>query len=425
MITFIITHKERETSSIAMLVSFMGKKYKLAIGESSPVSLWNSRTKRVRVKAGNQEMATVNKSLDLWQEAAEKVLAKFKERFIIPSKEELTYAIVEVRHGRDITEETLLVNYFDTYIDRYTGVRSKNRIKQYKLVKGVLERYQNENKRVLRFDDIDMSFHSSFSKWFTAKKYSPNYLGDCLKIIRTVMRDADELDKLHTNRVPYSRGFTIPSAKIDNIYLTEKELISMYRLDITDELVSKFYPDTPKHKRDMMRTAMNQARDVFIVAAFTGLRFSDCSALTKESIRDGFFEVYNKKTDVKTIIPIHWVINEMLDSGYDFSVKMAEQKLNKHIKNVAMMAGIDEFITLTRFSGRERIQTTKPKYEWISSHTARRSFATNAYLAGIPTISIMKITGHKRESTFMDYIKVGEKENAQRLKDMAFFTGNV
>lgn len=58
---------------------------------------------------------------------------------------------------------------------------------------------------------------------------------------------------------------------------------------------------------------------------------------------------------------------------------------------------------------------------WVLSHTARRSFATNAYLAGLPPISIMKITGHKTESSFMKYIKISEKENAIQLKGHEFF----
>lgn len=68
---------------------------------------------------------------------------------------------------------------------------------------------------------------------------------------------------------------------------------------------------------------------------------------------------------------------------------------------------------------------TMPKYKLVSSHTARRSFATNAYLAGVPTISIMKITGHKTESAFMKYIKISGKENAVKLKGHKFFTQMV
>ena len=423
MNTFILTHKEREVSPIALLVSYMGRRYRLPIGETVKVSLWNSKTKRIKVRGGDEHLAVINDRLDAWQKAADKAIVRFKDREIVPERDELFTKIRELRFGRDIREETILSRYFDTFIERYSGIRSRNRLKQYKLIKGVLLRYERDTGQVLRFDDIDMGFHHSFSKWFGAKGYSPNYLGDCIKVIRTVMRDAEEIDKLHTNRTPYSKLFTVPSARVDNIYLTEAELVAMYKLDIDERLVSEYRPDLPWHKARSMATALRSARDMFIIGAFTGLRFSDLSRLGEGNIKDGFFELYNHKTDYKTVIPIHWVIREMLDNGYDFSTRMYEQKLNKHIKIVARLAGITEDVTLTRFSGKERIQTTKPKCDWITSHTARRSFATNAYLAGIPTISIMKITGHKRESTFLDYIKVSEMENAERLRKMAFFTG--
>jgi integrase len=58
-----------------------------------------------------------------------------------------------------------------------------------------------------------------------------------------------------------------------------------------------------------------------------------------------------------------------------------------------------------------------------TTHTARRSFATNAFLAGLPTISIMKITGHKSESQFMKYIKVTGEQNARLLLEHSHFSG--
>jgi integrase len=62
------------------------------------------------------------------------------------------------------------------------------------------------------------------------------------------------------------------------------------------------------------------------------------------------------------------------------------------------------------------VQTTIPKYDLITTHTARRSFATNLFLSGFPAISIMKITGHKTEKSFMKYIKISQEENANLLQ---------
>ena len=57
-----------------------------------------------------------------------------------------------------------------------------------------------------------------------------------------------------------------------------------------------------------------------------------------------------------------------------------------------------------------------PKYELVSSHVCRRSFATNLY-GKIDTLTIMKITGHKTEKQFLEYIKITPKEYAEKLKD--------
>jgi integrase len=71
--------------------------------------------------------------------------------------------------------------------------------------------------------------------------------------------------------------------------------------------------------------------------------------------------------------------------------------------------------------GGKRQEVTYKKYEKIQTHTARRSFATNAYLSGIPAISIMKITGHQTESVFMRYICISNEENALKMSDSDFF----
>ncbi|MDO9635196.1 MAG: tyrosine-type recombinase/integrase [Paludibacter sp.] len=62
-----------------------------------------------------------------------------------------------------------------------------------------------------------------------------------------------------------------------------------------------------------------------------------------------------------------------------------------------------------------------PKNELVTSHTARRSFATNLYLAGIDTISIMLLTGHKTEKSFMVYIRITKEQNAYRVASHPFF----
>ena len=61
------------------------------------------------------------------------------------------------------------------------------------------------------------------------------------------------------------------------------------------------------------------------------------------------------------------------------------------------------------------------KWLQIRTHTVRRSFATNAYMSGVPMLSIMKITGHRTTESFLKYIRVTKLEVAEKLKDHPFF----
>lgn len=100
---------------------------------------------------------------------------------------------------------------------------------------------------------------------------------------------------------------------------------------------------------------------------------------------------------------------------------ISQQKFNDYLKEVCELAGINDLITFYQTRGEKREQITLPKYQLITSHTARRSFATNAFKAGLPSISIMKITGHKTERSFLKYIKITKEENAKLIMEHHFF----
>jgi integrase len=98
------------------------------------------------------------------------------------------------------------------------------------------------------------------------------------------------------------------------------------------------------------------------------------------------------------------------------------QGINRELKEIGKAAGINEKVSICLTRGGVRTDTLYIKHDLITSHTARRSFATNAYLAGIPTISIMKITGHKTEKAFMRYIKISQEDNANKLAEHPYFS---
>lgn len=167
-----------------------------------------------------------------------------------------------------------------------------------------------------------------------------------------------------------------------------------------------------------------QVRDLFVLGCCIAQRFSDYSSLTEDNFVNGNIEILTQKTKVKVIIPIHRHIRDMIErqKGYDFlTYKKSRQNFNVMIKSICKKAGITDKILVERTEGFKKVKRIYRKYELVSSHTARRSGATNMYLAGIPTFRIMLTTGHTTEASFFLYIGIRKEENANILQNHPFF----
>jgi len=91
---------------------------------------------------------------------------------------------------------------------------------------------------------------------------------------------------------------------------------------------------------------------------------------------------------------------------------------NANIKEIGRLAGICETIKFSYKKGNKDIEVIKPKYGWITSHTCRRSFCTNEFLAGTPVELIMKISGHKSLTGFYRYIRISPEEAGRKIKEI-------
>lgn len=167
-----------------------------------------------------------------------------------------------------------------------------------------------------------------------------------------------------------------------------------------------------------------QVRDIFLIGCFTALRYSDYSRLSEDNFSDGMLHIKTRKTGAYVTIPVHPVIHRIIErnKGYGFlKYNNSQQNFNKVIKNVCKKAGITQKILIERTEGFKVVRKLVPKYQLISTHTARRSGATNMYLAGIQPFRIMLITGHKTETAFYRYIRIQKEENARDLMNHPFF----
>jgi integrase len=212
----------------------------------------------------------------------------------------------------------------------------------------------------------------------------------------------------HSNLEFKKSYFSKISEVINHPYLDLKELDEIEKLVLIDK-------------------EMDIARDIFLVECYTGLRIGDLLGFIKNPNFvnvDGkkFIQLKQSKTSKPVYIPLKSNVIKIMNK-YDGNLPdyLHQNIINKHLKSICKRAKITDKYQYIRTEGGEEILHEKPKYKFISNHTARRSFCTNAFKEGIPVHDIMAISGHKTERIFLDYIKVDLLQNASRISEHAFF----
>lgn len=393
-----------EETLIYLFFSFDNKRLKYSTGELVHPKFWNSEDQRVRATKKFSDHKTINDRLD-------KIQADVKSVYRTLLTDEIPITVNLLRKElnkvvKNIAEEkTSFFGFVNKYIQESKGVKAGSTIKTYDSFNNLLNDYCKDKHRKLDFEDIDLEFYNSFIGYLTNdKKLAQNTIGTKIKILKLFMNEATERG-LNNNLEFKKKKFKRVSEETDKIYLKKDELDKIYSYDYSNK----------KH--------LERVRDLFIIGCFTGLRFSDFAQLKKENFIDGnVIRIRTQKTNETVVIPLHKFVKEIIEK-YEGNIPepLTNQKMNEYLKIIGDNAGINELVETSITKAGKLEKETTEKFNLITTHTARRSFASNLYLADVPAITIMKITGHKTERSFMRYIRITQEENANKLLNHDFF----
>jgi len=394
---------------ITFLLRFDNDRIKISTGLKIAPKFWDAAKCRVRnmVEATNKDQ--INGFLSDLEREAKRVFVKLQTARTL-TKETLKAEIESYLHPAPVEPapiEASLFIFIREFIEKsperinpHTGKKVEYRtIQKYKTVFSVLQDFDKDYPRKLDFETIDLDFYQDFTEYLTNKnRFAVNNVGKYIQTLKTFLNEATAKG-LNTKADYKSRRFKVVQEDSDSIYLNETELQTLYDLDLSK---------TPR---------LDKVRDLFLVGCWTGLRFSDLVALRPEKIKDGIIRLEQIKTLDKVVIPCHPIVNAIL-AKYSGNLPRAisNQKMNDYVKEVCKLAGLTETTTKGITKAGARVLLNFDKWELVSVHTARRSFATNMYQLGVPTVTIMKITGHRTEKAFLTYIKLSEDEHAQIIQ---------
>lgn len=421
---FFLKDKNKERTSIEAIIRYKGQRYKLATGESVEVKMWNTERERCLTGRKYSDGVFVNDKLDVIEADLKRVVNDFNLRNEIPTLKELKEAYEKLK-GNDNSKV-----YFTDFLKERIELSKQNRshltVRSYTTTLNKLFEYEKRTGKRLKFADIDMDFYFSFKQYFYEQGNTRNYFGTMIKNIKKFMNDG-LIDGIHTSEGHKHPHFIIQAEDVDTIYLDMDELERIYKLKIDEGLIKSHYPDIYAQNMSRKIEALKFVRARFLIGAFTLLRVSDYKRLTDVNIKDGVIRIKPKKRSKgrmnrDVVIPMHPVVKEILESGFDMTKEISEQKLNKHIKELCKMAGLTQIESVVKTENDKEVERQYEKWELVTSHTARRSAATNMLMSGVEASDIMILGWWSSEKSFWKYIRLEPEMNARRLAGHAFFS---
>jgi len=293
-----------------------------------------------------------------------------------------------------------LVDYFAFYEVQKRNVLTTASISKLNVNKKLIERFQTKTKSVYLIKDVNEDFKLGFYDFCVSEKYSQNTIARALKFIKTICYHAE------SNNIEVSKklsGLQINTVKGEKIYLDLNELSLI------------------ENCKDIIKENLINARDWLLISCETGQRVSDFLRFTKDMIRYENNKPLIEFTQVKTgkimTVPLSKKVISILEKrNGNFPYQISDQKYNLYIKDVCETAKINRVIKGGLQIDNRKVIGMYPKWQLVTSHIGRRSFATNNY-GKIPTALLIGVTGHSTEQMFLEYIGKTDTQKAMQLAD--------
>lgn len=376
------------------------RKFVYSTGEKIHPKEWDFENRQPNDLKGRTDKAKrhkeINTQLARYGSELDRIVNQYKL-----SGETLTIQALRTEFDHIFKKGNPKPNNFFTVLSSYIKYKVKEgevkqaTLKRYRNLQAILEDFERDTNYNLTFGRINNRFYIEFLNYCRkTKRHTQNTLGRNIGLFKTFMKWAHR-EKFHYNLE--FESFKKFSAETNEVTLTTDELKAIWEHDFSDCL------------------RLERVRDLFYFGCVTGLRYSDYSRVNKANVQGDYLSLISIKNSDKLSIPLNDYSRYILEK-YDYKLPtISEQKFRDYIKEVCQQCDINQPTVKTSFIGAERIDIEQPKYERVSSHTARRTFITLSLENGMRPEVVKSITGHRNLKSFEKYIKVNPEAQKREM----------
>lgn len=354
-------------------------RFKMSLREKVDPKMWDNKNQRV--KPIHPHSLHINNFLNTIKDHIDKIRLEYKTAGKRVTSMDLRKELNQRIYGVD---EMFVAKFWPQWLENKDIKPGTRRAYKNCLIQ-IEKRFPS-----LKFTDINKRWYDTYLKSTTNLK--TNYKYKILKVFKDVIHSA-HVEGIHTNLFYQSSLYQLKTEAVDHIYLRLDDINKIY------DFINTSYNTITKIDKGIRNddNRLRNAAIIFLIGCLSGQRHQTYSLLNKSMITISndvkMISIMTAKTTTRVSIPLSAKLERLLDMD---SHHISQQKLNNYIKEVCKLCNIDH-------------------WDQVTSHTARRTFATNAVLAGIDISYIMKITGHKTEKEFRKYVKMDDILSAEKV----------
>ncbi len=366
-----------------------GGQLKIGTGIRVRPKQWNKKAQRVKGSATGA--APINDRLERITVDLTTIVLEMQTEGIEPTPERVRsrFDALTTKDAARAGEKSFL-DYFDDWYHETDGKVAQSTRGVYRSTLRHLTAYSEARGHTLTFEGMDRTFVNAFTRYLsTVAQLQDVTIEKYRKTWKTFMRWAVDRG-LTTNDYFASVPKLKPAEKTPNRLLHD-ELDRLSRVDVSDE------------------PTLENARDLFVLQCWTGLRYSDLCRLVDDPSayrRGDVVHISTQKTGRAVGIPLLPEALRILD-GANPPHSITNQRMNEYLKDAARRAGLDRPIRQTEERGKKRSETTDFLHDVIRTHDAKRTFISLALERGISRETVRAITGNT-DRTLNRYIKLDE-----------------
>ncbi|WP_291726194.1 site-specific integrase [Bernardetia sp.] len=383
---------------LMLFFSYKGKRLMMTTGERCLPEHFDKKKQRVNKKHPFQ--IETNSILNNLCESVESHYKQFIAKGKVPSVQELRSA-VKPKEKKELINGTKIsmADYFDLFERHLISQRRSRSTKyKYRTLQRMFSKYQREKKEKIDLSTFDEITHTKFINWCIYDlDNAPSTIGKRNGFIKAFFAFCERNE---ANVHPYYKSIKIKKVDAEMIFLNEDELKKIEDIQVESYL--------------------EKTKDCFLFSCYTGLRYSDIEKLTLDHIQlvegNYILELIQEKTNKKISIALSNKAVEIMNK-YKYNVLRSQknkhflpvitnQKLNAYLKDLGRIAEIDTPVEKIVYQQGEPVKVIVPKYELLTFHKARHTFATLSLQRGMPLAVLQKILGHRRIEETMIYAKV-------------------